>query len=730
MVTHGIGLDVRFRLALRCAVLLLVLAPPGLAQAPFPEIVPRAGLVIERSVRVRPGVYRLPAAGNRAVLTIRGTGITVDLRGVTFEGAPAGIDPDQADGVAILVDGGRDIRVEGLTALRYRTGILANGTHGLSLIDNDLSHGWKPRLFSLVEHESLNDWLSYHKNDAEEWRRFGAGVYLSRVTGGSIRGNTVEQGMNGLLMTRSDSLDIRDNDLSFNSGLGIGMYRSRYNTVVGNRIDYNVRGYSHGFFRRGQDSAGILMFEQTSDNIVAFNSVTHGGDGLFLWAGQHTMDTGQGGANDNLFLGNDFSYAPTNGMEATFSRNSFIGNRVAGNDHGLWGGYSFSSRVLGNCFSANRIAIAIEHGQSDTIAFNHFDGDSTGIRLWANPIEPSDWGYPKQRDTRSRDYLVRENRFAAVPKTFDVTNTSPFDTIANVVSPQRAPSCDPNATLASQTYWRLPRIPDAPGGWPRRAVASRDRSAIIVDEWGPFDWRSPKLWPVDSSRSVPLRLRTVGPAGVWRVAQLRGVSGMSARTGRIGDSIVVTPHRDSMGDWRVELAYTGEATISPRGLRLPAGIARAFAYERFEPAQQWTAKLFAFDSTSHPVRDDAAFATMLRGAPVLERTFPRLDFMWYRPTLAGIPQANYAIDATTEMVLEPGHYTLRTLSDDAVRVWVDDRLVIDHWTPHETAPAYASISGGRHRVRVLYVQLGGWTELRLDVLRGDVRRSSGSAGPH
>ena len=91
MVTHGIGLDVRFRLALRCAVLLLVLAPPGLAQAPFPEIVPRAGLVIERSVRVRPGVYRLPATGNRAVLTIRGSGITVDLRGVTFEGAPAGI---------------------------------------------------------------------------------------------------------------------------------------------------------------------------------------------------------------------------------------------------------------------------------------------------------------------------------------------------------------------------------------------------------------------------------------------------------------------------------------------------------------------------------------------------------------------------------------------------------------------------------------------------------------
>ena len=88
-----------------------------------------------------------------------------------------------------------------------------------------------------------------------------------------------------------------------------------------NRIDWCVRGYSHGFYNRGQDSAGLLIYEQSSRNIVAFNSVTHGGDGLFLWAGQSTMDTGQGGVNDNLFYDNDFSHAPTNGIEATFSRN-------------------------------------------------------------------------------------------------------------------------------------------------------------------------------------------------------------------------------------------------------------------------------------------------------------------------------------------------------------------------------------------------------------------------
>jgi len=57
---------------------------------------------------------------------------------------------------------------------------------------------------------------------------------------------------------------------------------------------------------------------------------------------QSTMDTGEGGANDNLFYGNDFSFAPANGIEATFSRNissaTTSGLRVRD-----VGGYSFDS---------------------------------------------------------------------------------------------------------------------------------------------------------------------------------------------------------------------------------------------------------------------------------------------------------------------------------------------------------------------------------------------------
>jgi hypothetical protein len=40
-----------------------------------------------------------------------------------------------------------------------------------------------------------------------------------------------------------------------------------------------------------------------------------------------------------------------------------------------------------------------------------FDGDTVAINLWANPIEPGDWGYPKHHDTRSHTYWITGNAF-------------------------------------------------------------------------------------------------------------------------------------------------------------------------------------------------------------------------------------------------------------------------------------------------------------------------------
>jgi len=721
---------------------------------PLPTIRLTPGLVITHSVRVKPGVYRLPgsAALDSAVITIRGSHIVVDFAGATMEGSDPAAEPDQDAGLAVSIDGGTDVRLMHAHITGYKVAILARGTHGLTLTDNDVSDNWKPRLFSLPSHESLVDWLSYHHNEHDEWLRYGAGIYLVDVVGGTIRGNRAEHGMNGLMLTRTDSVRVTGNDFSFNSGLGTGLYRSSDNTIVGNRLEFNVRGYSHGHYRRGQDSANLLIYEQSDGNVVAFNTATHGGDGLFLWAGQHTMDTGEGGANDNLFYRNDFSFAPTNAMEATFSRNAFIGNRADGSDHGLWGGYSYSSPVIANCFDGNLIGIAIEHGQDDTIAANRFQGGTTGISLWADSIAPSDWGYPKVRDTRSRDYVIRDNSFSGARVGLRIRNTSGASVAGNtfvgvdsmsVLRDTARYAAEGNAVRytseASDTACALPvpsafaaHVPDLtglPGARPASPLAARDRSAIVVDQWGPYDWRSPKLWPVDSTHAVPLRLAVLGPAGRWTLVEKRGLASVTPASGMVGDTITVTPKSDSTGDWRVTLVYRGAAVTSPRDLQTPAGKPYRFGYEHFEPPIDWTARMFTWADSTSPFAQPAAFARVLEGTPIHTEHVSRLDEEGYGRWAKGLPGDHFAVLATGDVTLAPGTYTIRTISDKAIRVWVDDSLVIDDWTPHESRVDHAVLAGGRHRLRVEYVQVDGWTEFRLDIVRGRETSTGSPSGP-
>ncbi|MBI3568026.1 MAG: right-handed parallel beta-helix repeat-containing protein [Gemmatimonadetes bacterium] len=706
---------------------LAVVARRTLHAQPAP-VRPSVGFVVTHSTRIAPGTYRLPAgtSPDAAFLIVRGDGIVLDLTGVTFEGAPPSADPDAAFATAIRVEGGHKVEIRNGRIRGFKFGIVARHTVDLHVTGTDLSYNWKPRLFSLIEHESLADWLSFHHNEKDEWLRFGAALSLWDVDGGTISNVRAEQGMNGLMMTRTRHLRVTGSSFSFNSGLGVGMYRSSDNVIANNRIDYDVRGYSDRVYRRGQDSAGLLMFEQCLRNVVAYNSVTHGGDGLFIWAGQQTMDDGQGGVNDNVFVGNDFSYAPTNGMEATFSRNAFIGNRIAGSDHGFWGGYSYESVVAGNCFANNRIGIAVEHGQQNTVVANRFDGDTLAIRLWADSIEPGDWGYPKHRDTRSRDWRITRNVFAGNKSTIDAKNTTALDTLGNEHAPRQAAMCVPR--IPKEFAAKVPALPGVTRAAPVSADARRPRSAIVIDEWGPYDRRSPKLTPLDSSHAALPRFVVMGPAGGWRVVGRRGLARVSDEAGKVGDTITVTPAPETSHDWELVLEYVGGATVSPRGEAQPAGVPVRFSYAHYEPRTEWNVRFFVWrDSTVKPTPE--GFTTLMAGAPAFERRAPRLDYEWYRPAIKALPLEKWALDATTPVDIPAGEHSLRVISDDAARVWIDGVLVIDHWQPHESLADYAALTPGKHALRVQYYQLDGWTELRVDIVRGSAR-SMGSAGPH
>ncbi len=138
------------------------------------------------------------------------------------------------------------------------------------------------------------DWLYPHNNEDYNWlKTYGAAIYVDQSSNIDVHDCHVTHGQNALILDRVTNSKVFDNDFSFNSGWGIALWRSSENVVSRNAADFCVRGYSHGVYNRGEDSAGILMFEQCCRNVIAENSATHGGDCFFGYAGREALGEGR-----------------------------------------------------------------------------------------------------------------------------------------------------------------------------------------------------------------------------------------------------------------------------------------------------------------------------------------------------------------------------------------------------------------------------------------------------
>ena len=96
----------------------------------------------------------------------------------------------------------------------------------------------------------------------------------------------------------------------------------------------------------------------------------------------------------------------------------------------------------------------------------------------------------------------------------------------------------------------------------------------------------------------------------------------------------------------------------------------------------------------------------LTGAPALVRSDPTVDFDWaWGSPAAQVNRDFFSARWTGSFHFEPGRYDFATTSDDGVRLYVDDSLVINAWHPmrgkrHGTA----TLTQGSHSVRVEYFE--------------------------
>jgi hypothetical protein len=112
-----------------------------------------------------------------------------------------------------------------------------------------------------------------------------------------------------------------------------------------------------------------------------------------------------------------------------------------------------------------------------------------------------------------------------------------------------------------------------------------------------------------------------------------------------------------------------------------------------------------------------AFAAKLAEAPTKTETLPRLDVVTGRAIAAGLPNDRVALRAEGVVQLPPGIFEMSVISDDGVRVWLDDRLVIDRWSVHESEVDRLPLTGGKYRIKVEYFEMTGWSELQVRFIK-------------
>lgn len=723
--------------------------PALLSANSFAQI--RSGLVITESKKFKPNEFLATSKGvDSPAIRIKGNNITIDFGGATLRGTKTSAESDQRAGLGIQVTG-KNITIKNLNIHGYKVGIFASDCNKLTLQNVDASYNWKQHLKSDLEKENLDDWMSYHQNEKDEWLRSGAAIYIKNGTNFEVRDCKAVGGQCGLMLMRATKGKIWNNNFSFLSGVGLGMYRSSDNLIMYNKLDWCVRGYSHGVYNRGQDSTGILIYEQSNNNLFAYNSVTHGGDGFFLWAGQTTMDTGKGGCNDNLVYGNDFSHSPANAIETTFSRNKFVNNLLADSWHGVWGGYSFDSLFQGNILSDNLEGIAIEHGQNNSIYDNAFYRNGLDINLWMNDSQDPSWGYPKGHDTVSHDYQIIQNSFWNSKEVFNIRKTkavkidqSAFSAVAKLFhddtqkdAVEWGSNIDVPAqekllwnAFASSGKFSAPK-PLAGAKYPFLSKAfdaqnlqaggvRRGRKYILVDEWGPFDFQAPRVWPkvvdgkIPPTRAGEIPMQIVGPAGNWKlISASKGVN-VHPKSGKVGDVIVVEQTAESHNRVDLEFEYTGGSVTDYKGNKTAAGKPYIFGYHTYKLAINWDINWYNWDAkTEDPRMQDEAFHKLLAGTAASSLKTNDLNFAWGGSPANGVGSDHFATTANGTFDIESGNYNLEVTADDGVRVWLDDKLLIDEW--HYSAPTTytkpVKLTTGKHKLRVEHFEIDGYSTL-------------------
>ena len=143
-------------------------------------VIDRDNIVVTRSVRIRPGEYRIKDADENGVLRITGENVVIDFQGATLAAMPViGADLSQAQGVGIAVEGAKNVTIRNAKVHGYFFNIRAIKAPGLKLEGCDVSYSRSHRI--AIAGYPIEIWLVLRSLEA--WRSYGAGIWNEGTPG-------------------------------------------------------------------------------------------------------------------------------------------------------------------------------------------------------------------------------------------------------------------------------------------------------------------------------------------------------------------------------------------------------------------------------------------------------------------------------------------------------------------------------------------------------------------
>jgi len=673
---------------------------PARAQELSTALPPDAALRVSASVRIAPGAHvrkpsPVPDSPVSAVIYARALrNAVIDLRGVKLASDVAGETLDRARDCGLVLIDCENVTVRGGELRGFKLGLLARNCKGLVIEGLRVESGYSQRLASTAVAADPADELNRRDNEQSEWlTNYGAAIALVGCDGARVRTSRARHAQNGLVLERSNRVQAHDNDFSFLSGWGIALYRSSECVLARNRCDACVRGYANGASAGGQGSAGILLTERCSDNVVAHNFARCCGDGISLFAG---LDLVQGraslrgerapsGCDRNLVYANDVSRAARNGVELDYSRENRVVENTADDcqQHGLAASYCERLIIVENSFDGARgSGIALAHCQEAWIARNVIERCGAGLDVsWYPPkAENAADAFARVRDTTSRDHWVWGNAFAENAADLRVRASKGLRFAENVFEPR------PDEGL------------NAPGLVLADGESSELDARELLRGLGGF---------LPRGSLIETSLRAPPQAAPEEFTLLERVNASELPVAASREP--AAPTTIVVGEWGPWDPESGEARPTPRAAGgLLAGC-------------RWDVAWVSWRDAADPRASGAkAWREFVGANAALRAQVETLTDPWggMSEARAAVGETRMGLSATTSVRLPAGRYVLRAVSDDGVRVRVDGKRVLENWTWHTETPdeAVLELAAGEHVFELDYFQYDGGAVLTLDLI--------------